>query len=110
MKATDTFRHPAYRHNCAQALAFKYHADLGLSPEQALEKFADLAAGRAPGGLCGALFAAQQILPSKADEVTKAFADKTDGYLTCKALKGEGRVPCPLCVDLADSVVERLKE
>ena len=30
MKCTDTFRTPPYRHNCAQAVAYKYAKLYGL--------------------------------------------------------------------------------
>lgn len=48
MKCTDTFRTPPYRHNCAQAVAYKYAKLYGLEPDEALERFAGCAAGRAP--------------------------------------------------------------
>lgn len=107
MKCTDTFRTPPYRHNCAQAVAYKYAALLGITPEEALERFAGCAAGRAPGGVCGALFAAREAMPEKAGEIDREFKEATNGYTTCADIKGLSGTPCPVCVDTIDRLLER---
>lgn len=66
MKATDTFRHPAYRHNCAQAIANKWkycYADKNI-----METYKPYVGGRAPEGYCGAIFAAMQACPEAAEK------------------------------------------
>lgn len=108
MNCTDTFRTPPYRHNCAQAVAYKYASLLGITPEEALDRFAACAAGRAPGGLCGALYAAQQIVPSQAGHVQERFAQVTGGHLTCADIKGLSGTPCPVCVDTIDKILTSL--
>lgn len=108
MKCTDTFRTPPYRHNCAQAIVYKYAALLGITPDEALERFAGYAAGRAPGGLCGALFAAKQLIPDRAQEIEDEFKKATSGYLTCADIKGQSGTPCPVCVATIDSILEKL--
>ncbi len=108
MNCTDTFRTPPYRHNCAQAVAYKYAALLGISPEEALDRFAGCAAGRAPGGLCGALFAAKTLLPDKADEIETRFKAATNGHLTCSDIKMVSGTPCPVCVDTIDKILTDL--
>ena len=72
MKATDTFRNPAYGHNCAQAVANKWK-DLYRSTD-IVSEYAPYVGGRAPEGLCGALFAAIQAVPDHADEIKAEFA------------------------------------
>lgn len=110
MKCTDTFRTPPFRHNCAQAVAYKYAALFGITPEEALERFAGCAAGRAPGGLCGALFAAQKSMPDKAQAIEQEFRKVTNGFTTCADIKGLSGTPCPLCVDSIDAILERLAD
>lgn len=105
MKATDTFRTPPYRHNCAQAVAYKYCGLMGLDAEQALARFAECGTGRAPGGMCGALYAAMQARPDKAELILELFKERTGGFVSCADIKGLGRVPCPECVSAADDIL-----
>lgn len=106
MKATDTFRNPAYGHNCAQAVANKWK-DLYESADIVTE-YSPYIGGRAPGGLCGAVFAAMQALPEHADEIRKEFT-AICGAETCRAIKMETGTPCEVCVDTADTLVEKYK-
>ncbi len=108
MKCTDTFRTPPFRHNCAQAVVYKYAAKLGLTQDEALERFAGFAAGRAPGGLCGALYAARCIAPDEADKVEAEFKKTTNGFLTCADIKGRSGTPCLVCVMAIDEILEKL--
>ena len=108
MKCTDTFRTPPYRHNCAQAVAYKYAKLYGLEPDEALERFAGCAAGRAPGGLCGALHAAQCALPDKAGLIEDEFKKATNGHVTCTDIKTKSGTPCPVCVMTIDCILEKL--
>lgn len=108
MRATDTFRHPVYRHNCAQCIAMKYSA---LFPgEDVMARFQGCAAGRAEGGLCGALYAMMCAYPEKSEQLKARFAEQTRGLTTCKELKGVGGVPCHTCVNIVDDMMEKLAE
>ena len=104
MKATDTFRNPQYGHNCAQAVANKYK-EL-YSDQNIVEAYAPYVGGSAPGGLCGALFAARMAVPEHADELEEEFI-KICGASTCHAIKTEHGTPCQVCVDTADKLVEK---
>lgn len=106
MKASETFHHPEHKHNCAQAIANKWIA-LYYDPE-VVAKMQAFGGGRAEGGLCGALYAARQALPGKADDISAAFAAETGGDTTCKLLKQNGKVPCARCIDIADNILEQL--
>lgn len=107
-KATDTFRTSPYLHNCAQAVAFKYRDALGADEKQVLARFANCGSGRAEGGVCGALYAALAVRPDAADEVTRRFKEKTQGYTTCLEIKRLSGVPCPVCVQAADDILASL--
>lgn len=106
MKASETFHHPVYKHNCAQAIAAKYQR-LFADPDVVAKMQAN-GGGRAEGGLCGALYAAMQAMPDKAEEIKTAFANQASGDVTCKALKQNGRVACTRCIDIADEVLASL--
>lgn len=106
MKATDTFRNPSYGHNCAQSVANKYK-DLYKSSD-IVSEYAPYVGGRAPGGLCGALYAAMQAVPEHADEIRAEFVASC-GAETCRAIKTESKTPCQVCVDTGDKLVEKYK-
>lgn len=89
------------QHNCAQAVA------CGCGREDLNGEMAACGGGRAPGGLCGALHAAMEIVPESARaELRREFAQKL-GADTCAALKGDLRVPCPDCVKTAAELAEK---
>ncbi|MDO4506162.1 MAG: C-GCAxxG-C-C family protein [Spirochaetales bacterium] len=106
MKATDTFRNPQPGHNCAQAVANKY-SEL-YSDHNIVETYAPYVGGRAPGGLCGALFAAKEALPDHAREIEEEFT-KICGATTCRQIKTENKTSCHMCVDTADQLVEKYR-
>ncbi len=98
-KALDLFTAVPRLHNCAQAVA----AAKGGS-EELVAKMATQNAGRAPDGLCGALYAALQFVPEeKRQGMIDAFGTAL-GETHCLALKKLG-VPCTKCVETADNLV-----
>ena len=105
MKASDTFRHPEYKHNCAQCIVYKWNA-LFADNGQFAEAAKSHGAGRAPEGLCGALFAAASAVPNHRDEIIEEFKAK-NGATTCMELKVTLNVPCKQCIDVADDLVEK---
>ena len=97
-KALSTFRTEPYFHNCAQAVC------AALGREDLLEAVSACGTGKAPDGVCGALYGAVLCAPEHAREaVKKAFVEKL-GYSRCRELKKEGRVPCRDCVATAASL------
>ncbi|MCX6914223.1 MAG: hypothetical protein NT167_14415, partial [Verrucomicrobia bacterium] len=54
-------------------------------------------AGRAPEGLCGAVYAACLLAPSRAEELKAAFAARL-GSLHCKEIRAAKKHPCAECV------------
>lgn len=103
-KATDTFRKQPWCHNCAQAVANKW-CQLYSNPQTILTDLSMAAGGKAEGGICGALFAAQKALPQYADELTDEFRERV-GATTCAEIKRIAKTPCPACVDIADNLVD----
>lgn len=88
------------QHNCAQAVV----AGCGGSPEQVAE-MAACGGGRAPGGLCGALYGALMLCPDHAEQVKARFKEET-GALTCRDIKTKSQTPCAVCVESAARIVE----
>ena len=107
MRASDTYRHPDFLHNCSQALAFKF-ASLYPDPDNVLQRFASTGAGRAPGGMCGALYAAIQAFPDAKDVIVSRFAESTSGCTTCRDIKSIAAVPCKRCIDIAEDIIADL--
>lgn len=103
-KALTHFRKPPVKHNCAQAVAYGCGHD-ELIPALTLETSAG---GNAPGGLCGAAYAAMLCCPEEQREAVKATFERKLGSSLCRALKRELGVPCPTCVQTAASIVEEL--
>jgi hypothetical protein len=105
--ALSIFHRPPERFNCAQAVAHAYRTVSGDETCRP-EDFKGLGGGHAPGGTCGALYAACQACPGQAQALAAAFNARA-GSTLCKELKAS-RVPCETCVALAaDLLAEALK-
>jgi hypothetical protein len=105
MKSTalQVFRQPPARLNCAQAVIHSYRAvskDDAHSPED----FKGMGGGKAPDGICGALFAACTVHSGDAPCLIQRFLSRLGG-ITCKELKGGG-VSCESCVGVAAELLE----
>lgn len=103
MAAIDTFRISPFRHNCAQAVANQWKE---LYPPGIVEAYAPYVGGRAPGGLCGALYAATQANGADAQKIVEEFEERAGARL-CKDIKGGTGYPCEKCVALADALVKK---
>lgn len=93
------FRKPPLKYNCAQSVIHGYKAvrnDCALNPED----FQNQGGGKAPEGVCGALWAACCIKPGWADEYRIAFKAKA-GAIHCRELKCEHGALCHGNVSLA---------
>lgn len=106
MKASETFHNPAFDHNCAQAVAYKW-ANRYSNPNTIVGEMKANGGGRAENGLCGALYAAIKAYPEKAEEIKQRFKAKV-GDITCKEIKANAKTSCPLCVDIADEILSEL--
>lgn len=102
--AASTFHQLPWRHNCAQAVAFA-HGDADM-----VAAMAHCGGGRAPEGMCGALYAAMLCCPDRAEQLRKEFALATGGHLTCADIKRQAHIACERCVQLADALVSETRE
>ena len=94
--ALSVFRQPPDRLNCAQSVLHAWREVFG---ETAIT-VADLkssGAGRASDGLCGALYAACLLAPSREEELKAAFAARL-GSLYCQEIRAAKKHPCAECV------------
>lgn len=94
-KALSMFRAEPYCYNCAQTVC------AALGRHDLVPVMSACSGGRAPEGMCGALYGVLLCSPeSLRPAMTDVFRQKC-GYLTCRELKKEGRVPCVECVRAA---------
>jgi len=99
------------RHNCAQAV-LKAYASLAGVDQGCVERFSRLGGGRAPGGECGALFAAKSMLAdqSACQTLHDTFVQAA-GSAACREIRQLGRLSCRQCVEnAADGVFAQLRE
>ncbi|HAT11900.1 MAG TPA: hypothetical protein DCS97_15225 [Planctomycetes bacterium] len=91
-------------HNCCQAVlhAFQEHCQIG---DDRIVAARLAGAGRAPGGRCGALHAALDILrPEHHAAVEAAFVSRT-GSAACREIRKLRRASCRECVGEAARLV-----
>ena len=104
-KAVDVFRKPPHRLNCAQAVAHAWAQDTAAS-QIAITEHAAHGSGKAPEGMCGALYAAFQVAKQqgrKTEHLHKGFAS-IHGHTACSELRSR-RVACEACVRSAADLV-----
>ncbi|MDD4816436.1 MAG: hypothetical protein PHI85_00510 [Victivallaceae bacterium] len=100
-KALELFGIRPRQYNCAQAVA------CGCGTMEMKDDFAAYGGGRAPGGRCGALFAALSLVPESGRPALAAEFAAELGAETCGELKGVLHVPCERCVELGAKLVEK---
>lgn len=109
-KAKDHFlgRDNKRRLNCAQSVAETFREKFPLEEKKAAILSA-CGGGMAPGGLCGAFYAARCImehhLSHRLEDGLKQL-QKAAGSLKCKEIKALKKLPCHECVAKAAEVLE----
>lgn len=103
-KALELFCAVPRLHNCAQAVA------AAAGDPGAVEKFQNFGGGKAPGNLCGALYAAMEAAGDDARENIKTAFCRQLGGVSCADLKGRLHVPCTVCVETAAGLLEQLRK
>ena len=109
-KAIDSYtgKH-GIRLNCAQSVARAAKSEYGVT-ETEIESLKAFGGGRAPGGLCGAVYAAQWLIgrksPTGAEEVLKAF-HKAIGETRCRDIRAAKKRSCMDCVAEAALLAEK---
>lgn len=108
-KAVEYF-HGKERYNCAQAVLKTFQKEFNISEEEIIAA-ARKGAGRAEGGLCGALYGALYLVKDEnlQKEITTAF-EKEAGAIHCRQVRKVGKLSCRGCVRLAASKVKEMIE
>ena len=98
--AVELFTAVPKQHNCAQAVV------CGAGREDLKAAMASCGGGRAPDGICGAVWGAAQLLPEeKRDALIQEFK-QTYGSILCADLKQKG-MTCVDCVKNAAALSEK---
>ena len=101
--------HADNRGNCAMSVAYGYAIAKGKSEAEALEiadKFKNAGRGIAPGGICGALYAAKELVPEKAAAIEEVFRRETQTFTKCAEIRPNKILPCTRCVELAGEALD----
>jgi hypothetical protein len=91
------------RLNCAQAVLQAY-CDTSRCSHKFLENHGDCGSGKAPGGYCGAFYAALNILELTGQDKRKECEDffiGQAGALACKEIRRLKKLSCLGCVEKA---------
>lgn len=91
------------------SVAYGYAIATGKSETEALEiadKFKNAGRGIAPGGLCGALYAAKELVPEKAAAIEEVFCRETQNFTKCAEIRPNKILPCNRCVELAGEALD----
>lgn len=108
MKAEEYFHLAPHNWNCAQALHKAWQAHTGLSDAEIELRYRPMGGGRAPEGMCGAIYAVRTLVGEDsplAEELTRSFAERMGG-LTCRELKGKYGRPCSALVATAAELLQ----
>ena len=91
--------------NCAQAVLKGFQKEFNISDSE-IEEYRAWGGGRAEGGMCGALLAAERLLQQIGKEsVVQEFKEQA-GSTLCKDIKAN-KFSCIECVRIADELVEK---
>lgn len=98
------------RLNCGQSVISAFKEKFSLS-EEMVGNFAKYGGGRAPDGVCGALFAAKTILSaSKPEKVLECESHLLTlaGALKCRDIRSSGKLSCLGCVEKVSEILENI--
>ena len=99
------------RMNCAQSVISAFKDKFSLNSE-IIDSFSTYGAGIAPGGLCGALYAAKFILEKNAEgeqstELEKYFLVHA-GAIKCNEIKSCKKLSCLGCVEKSTEFLKKV--
>ncbi|MFA6143128.1 MAG: C-GCAxxG-C-C family protein [Candidatus Omnitrophota bacterium] len=110
-KAHYTGKNQSKRLNCAQAIIASYMDKFAMD-EKTINVFGSYGGGKAPGGECGALYAAKFMLkdkhPDKIKDCEAAFSSFA-GSTKCKEIRTLKKLPCLGCVEKAAEFIDTIK-
>ena len=98
-KATNYFRTEPEKLNCAQSILKVFQV-----PDNVVAKFRKYGGGRAPEGICGALFSADYLLKQQGkNSIQEEFRAKA-GAILCRELR-KTKTLCESRVNIADELL-----
>ncbi len=103
--------HAEKKGNCAESVAYAYLVSKNTSlneMELALAEMKLCGGGRAPNGLCGALYAALRFAKSENKQAIQEYFEKNAGGICCKDIRPAKITPCNRCVEIAAEAIEKL--
>jgi len=96
------------RFNCAQSILAAFQDEFKIEDREIAE-YIKHGGGRAPGGVCGAFYAAESILkkhhPDKLDDFRRFILEKA-GSLQCDIIRGTRKLSCLGCIEKAAEYVK----
>lgn len=107
--AVDFFRQK--KGNCAQAIIYAWALYKNSeAPESKITEYSSYGRGKAPGGICGAVYSVLHVTPDSNmhEIVINEFAKKTNGLTVCSEIRGSGCVSCIECISIAAEILERI--
>lgn len=112
-KAKEYYTHKrgAKKLNCAQAVIAAF-TEKFLLDENSVGLFASFGRGMAPGGVCGAYYAAKFIMGDDHGDDIKRCGDtflSKAGSLKCKEIRQGKKLSCVGCVETASEFLEGVK-
>ena len=106
IKSEEYFHKKPDNFNCAQSVLKGFQHKFQIQDEE-VEAFRAFGGGRAEGGVCGALYAANYLMQRMGKEpLNESFAEKAT-YEKCKDIKQSKCCSCEECVKIADELVGR---
>lgn len=100
------------RLDCALSVLYAFKDNFGISTD-VIETFKGYGSGRAPEGLCGAVFAAKHILKkiavAKVNDFEKDFSQQA-GALKCRDIRNAKKLSCVECVARSSEFLAKLEE
>lgn len=100
--------HSRHLGNCAMAVSAAWADERGLDSSE-IEQFKGCGAGRADGGLCGALYTAIHYRPDKREYLVSEFAKRCGGTL-CKEIRPKTDLTCNDRVGIAAELLDSLEK
>ncbi len=94
--------------NCAQAILCAFQEEFQI-PQGLIESFKEYGGGRAPDGICGAVYAAEFILGIAGvledDSNVVSHIQNLAGSAKCKEIKSHKKLSCLGCVEQCTSYI-----
>jgi len=97
------------RLNCGQSVIKAFRDKFGLD-ENAVDLFRSYGSGKAPDGLCGAVYAAKFIFDGLRTDVLKRCEDamiENAGSTKCKEIRSLRRLSCQGCIKTVADIIEK---